>query len=61
MFHRFNEIPGAVSWAWLLSAPQSRAEMGKNPPSKRGLLMWRLQNHKKHENCTDLQQLEMQS
>lgn len=60
MIHGFCEIPGAISWAWLLSAPQSRAELGKTPSSSGGLLRWRVQSHRKQENHTGLQHLEIQ-
>lgn len=60
MIHGFCEIPGAISWAWQLSAPQSEAELGKTPSPSRGLLRWRVQSCRKHQNHTDLQQLEIQ-
>lgn len=43
---------------WLLRAPQSRN--GQDPTIQEGLLRWRLQNHRKHENRPGLQQLETQ-
>lgn len=60
MIHGFCEIPGAISWAWLLSAPQSGAGLGKSPSPSRGLLRWRVQSCKKQESHIDLQQLEIQ-
>lgn len=41
MIHVFCEIPGAISWAWLLSASQSRAGVGRTPSHSRGLLRCR--------------------
>lgn len=41
VIHGFCEIPGAISWARLLSASQSRAGLGKTPSPSRGLLRWR--------------------
>lgn len=60
MIHGFCEIPGAISWAWLLSAPQSRAGLGKAPSPSWGLLRWRVQSCEKQESHIDLQQLEIQ-
>lgn len=41
MIHGFCEIPGAISWAWLLSAPQSRVGLGRTLSPSRGLLRCR--------------------
>lgn len=51
-FTDFCKILGVISWAWLLS------RNGQDP--KRALLRWTLQSCRKHESCTDLQQLEIQ-
>lgn len=60
MIHGFCEIPGAISWAWLPSAPQSGAELGKTPSPSGGMLRWRVQSCEKQESHIDLQQLEIQ-
>lgn len=54
-----SEMPSARRGCWV--PPQSRAEMDQAPSITSGLLRWRLQSCRKHENCTDSQQLGIQS